>query len=69
MRVDISLKKPVSPERYTLSPFVKVTTNPFAIPRYALMLFEVKFVLSGSESKAAGGSLGWSAGTAAICTP
>src|SRR5437773_7015252 len=56
MRVDMSLMRPVSPERYTFSPFVKVTTKPFANPRYALMLFEVRFVLSGSAIKAAGTS-------------
>src|SRR6187549_2481365 len=65
----ISEVRPVSPDKYTLRPLVKVTTNPLARPTYPPNPFEERSVFSGSAMNALDKSLGCCAVTAVICTP
>src|SRR5437762_2582681 len=65
----ISEVKPVSPDKYTFKPLVKVTTNPLARPTYPANPFEDSSVFSGSAMNVVDKSLGCCAVTAVICTP
>src|SRR5262252_3689858 len=65
----MSEDKPVSPDKYTLRPFVNVTTKPLASPTYAPSPLLDRFVFSGSTRKALESSFVCSAVTAVTVTP